>query len=135
MGTVSERCLYATWRKWTQHTFPNYLLSVKTATNDAQVDHVDLGVSGGLSGVARNGGGVVALTVCLTILTNVQGRCMKQLVPPAALAAGLPSGSIEALLSALPLGESALSQVPGATQQVLGAALGAFLQSYVVGLR
>jgi len=60
---------------------------------------------------------------------------MTQLVPPAALAAGLPPGSVEALLNALPLGEAALSQVPGATQQVLEAALGAFLQSFVVALR
>ncbi|KAF5963036.1 major facilitator superfamily transporter [Fusarium coicis] len=99
------------------------------------VDPVDLGVSGGLSGVARNGGGVVALTVSLTILANVQGQSMKKLVPQAALAAGLPSESLEALMGALPLGEAALSKVPGATQQVLEAALGAFQQSYLIGLR
>lgn len=100
-----------------------------------QVDQEDLGVSGGLSGVARNGGGVVALTVCTTILTNVQASNMKKLVPPAAIAAGLPLASVEALLGALPLGEAALLQVPGVTNQVLGAALTAFRESYVVAIR
>ena len=100
-----------------------------------QVDQQDLGVSGGLSGVARNGGGVVALTVCSTILANVQANSMKQLVPAAAIAAGLPSTSVEELLMALPLGAAALLKVPGITEKVLGAALAAFQQSYVVALR
>ncbi|OQU95233.1 hypothetical protein CLAIMM_01469 [Cladophialophora immunda] len=99
------------------------------------VDQEDLGVSGGLSGVARNGGGVIALTVCTTILTNVQAKSMKDLVPPAATAAGLPSTSVEALLSALPLGATALSAVPGISEEILAAALAAFQQSYVVALR
>ncbi|RVX72009.1 hypothetical protein B0A52_04607 [Exophiala mesophila] len=99
------------------------------------VDQEDLGVSGGLSGVARNGGGVVALTVCSTILANVQASSMKNLVPPAVIAAGLPSASVEALMAALPLGEAALSQVPGITEEILISALGAFQQSYVVALR
>ncbi|KAK7885369.1 hypothetical protein LTR67_010547 [Exophiala xenobiotica] len=99
------------------------------------VDQEDLGVSGGLAGVARNGGGVVALTVCTTILTNVQASTMKKLVPAAVAAAGLPSTSVEALLSALPVGEAALSKVPGLTAEALGAALAAFQQSYVVAIR
>ena len=101
----------------------------------SQVDQEDLGVSGGLSGVARNGGGVVALTVCSTILANVQASSMKKLVPAAALAAGLPLTSIESLLVALPLGKAALAKVPGLTEKVLAAALAAFQQSYVVALR
>lgn len=106
-----------------------------TVSNVFQVDQEDLGVSGGLSGVARNGGGVVALTVCSTILANVQASSMKNLVPPAVIAAGLPSASVEALMAALPLGEAALSQVPGITEEILISALGAFQQSYVVALR
>lgn len=100
-----------------------------------QVDQEDLGVSGGLSGVARNGGGVVALTVCTAILANVQARNMKQLVPTVAIGAGLPSESVVALLEALPLGETALSQVPGLTENVLAASLAAFQESYVIALR
>ncbi|KAK3045862.1 hypothetical protein LTR09_012616 [Extremus antarcticus] len=99
------------------------------------VEQKDLGVSGGLSGVARNGGGVVALTVCTTILTNVQASSMKELVPSAAIAAGLPPASVAALLSALPVGETALSQVPDITQHVIAAALTAFQQYYIVALR
>ena len=100
-----------------------------------QVDQEDLGVSGGLSGVARNGGGVVALTVSLTILANVQANSVKELVPAAVIAAGLPSSSVEALMTALPLGAAALLKVPGMTEKVLGAAFAAFQQSYVVALR
>lgn len=99
------------------------------------MEQKDLGVSGGLSGVARKGGGVVALTVCTTILTNVQASSMKELVPSAAIAAGLPPASVAALLSALPVGETALSQVPDITQHVIAAALTALQQYYIVALR
>lgn len=85
--------------------------------------------------MARNGGGVVALTVSTIILANVQASSMKKLVPSIAIAAGLPSTSVAALLSALPLGTAALSKVPGITENVLEAALAGFQQSYVVGLR
>lgn len=60
---------------------------------------------------------------------------MRKLVPAAVASAGLPSTSVEALLSALPLGEAALSKVPGITAEALEAALSAFLQSFVVALR
>lgn len=60
---------------------------------------------------------------------------MKGLVPPAVIAAGLPSTSVEALLNALPLGAAALAEVPGITEKVVSAALVAFQQSYVVALR
>jgi hypothetical protein len=109
--------------------------SILRNSNELQVDQEDLGVSGGLAGVARNGGGVVALTVCTTILTNVQASTMKKLVPAAVAAAGLPSTSVEALLSALPVGEAALSKVPGLTAEALGAALAAFQQSFMVAIR
>lgn len=85
--------------------------------------------------MARNGGGVVALTVCSTILANVQASSMKDLVPPAVVAAGLPLTSVEALLAALPLGEGAVSQVVGITEEIVISALAAFQQSYVVAVR
>ena len=106
-----------------------------TFSHMPQVEQTDLGVSGGLSGVARNGGGVVALTVCTTILANVQSSSMKKLVPSAAIQAGLPPTSVEALLSALPLGAAAISEVPGITEPILATALAAFQQSFVVALR
>ena len=100
-----------------------------------QVDQEDLGVSGGLSGVARNGGGVVALTVCTTILANTQASKVKVLVPQAALAAGLPADSLMALFTALPQGPAALALVPGVTDGIIAAALAAVQQSWIVALR
>jgi hypothetical protein len=77
----------------------------------------------------------VAISVYTTILTNVQATQMAKLVPPAAIAAGLKASNVPALLEALPLGSSALAQVPGITTKIATAAGAAFQQSYVVGLR
>ena len=74
-------------------------------------------------------------TVYTTILTNVQSSSAANLVPAAAIAAGLPTSSASALLAALPLGASAIAQVPGITNEIAAAAGAAFQQSYVVGLR
>ena len=57
------------------------------------------------------------------------------LVPAAAIAAGLPASSAPALLAALPLGATAIAQVPGITNEIAVAAGAAFQQSYVHGLR
>lgn len=98
-------------------------------------DQTELGISGGLAGVARFAGGAVAISVYTAILTNVQGNHMAKLVPPAAEAAGLPASSVPALMAALPLGSAALAKVPGITTDIILAAAGAFQQSYVIGLR
>ncbi|KAJ2906622.1 putative trichothecene efflux pump protein [Zalerion maritima] len=98
-------------------------------------EQVELGIAGGLAGVARFAGGAVAISVYTTILTNVQSREYLKLVPEAARAAGLDADSIPALLEAFPLGADALSQVPGITNDIIAAAASAFQQSYVVGLR
>ena len=98
-------------------------------------DQVELGISGGLAGVARFAGGAVAISVYTAILTNVQGDYFQRLVPAAATAAGLPADSVAALLAALPAGAAALEQVPGLTPEIATAAAGAFQQSYVHGLR
>jgi hypothetical protein len=73
--------------------------------------------------------------VYTTILTNVQSTEAARIVPPAAIAAGLPQSSVSALMGALPLGSVALAKVPGITAEIIGAAGQAFQQSYVVGLR
>ncbi|KAF2466187.1 MFS general substrate transporter [Lindgomyces ingoldianus] len=99
------------------------------------VPQVELGISGGLAGVSRFAGGSVAIAVYTTILTNVQSTNAAKLIPAAATAAGLPADSVPALLTALPLGASALTQVPGITNDIAAAAGAAFQQSYVVGLR
>ncbi|KAL2756548.1 hypothetical protein ACRALDRAFT_1031152 [Sodiomyces alcalophilus JCM 7366] len=95
----------------------------------------ELGIAGGLAGVARFAGGSVAISVYQTILANVQGKEAARIIPTAAIAAGLPESSVEALMGALPLGSAALSEVPGITADIMAAAGAAFKQSYVVGLR
>ncbi|KAF2816333.1 MFS general substrate transporter [Mytilinidion resinicola] len=99
------------------------------------VDQVELGISGGLAGVARFAGGSVAISVYTTILTNVQSSHAAKLVPAAAIAAGLPAASASALLAAIPLGSAAIAKVPGITTEIAVAAGAAFQQSYAVGLR
>ncbi|KAF2492231.1 MFS general substrate transporter [Lophium mytilinum] len=99
------------------------------------VDQVELGISGGLAGVARFAGGSVAISVYTTILSNVQSSHAAKLVPAAAIAAGLPAASASALLAAIPLGSAAIAKVPGITTEIAVAAGAAFQQSYVVGLR
>lgn len=51
------------------------------------------------------------------------------------MAAGADSSTAHALLAALPLGSAAVKEIPGATTAMIEAAGGAFVQSYVVGLR
>ena len=75
LGSIYLDSLYTARREY------RTTLSALMTSDTLQVDQKDLGVSGGLSGVARNGGGVVALTVCTTILPNVQASSMKKLVP------------------------------------------------------
>ncbi|KAF2651423.1 MFS general substrate transporter [Lophiostoma macrostomum CBS 122681] len=99
------------------------------------VPQVELGISGGLAGVSRFAGGAVVISVYTTILTNAQSTNAARLVPAAAIAAGLPPASATALLTALPLGASAIAEVPGITNEIAAAAGAAFQQSYVVGLR
>jgi len=99
------------------------------------VDQAELGISGGLAGVARFAGGAVAISVYTTILTNSVKTHAVKLVIPAAEAAGASSRTAMAILEALPLGDSALSKVPDATTKMIAAAGAAYQQCYVVGLR
>ncbi|OAL05350.1 MFS general substrate transporter [Phaeosphaeriaceae sp. SRC1lsM3a] len=95
----------------------------------------ELGISGGLAGVARFAGGAVAISVYQTILTNVQSSKAAELVPRAVTAAGLSADAVPAFLAALPLGATALAKVPGITNEIIAAGGAAFQQAYVVGLR
>ncbi|KAI1628444.1 fungal trichothecene efflux pump [Exophiala viscosa] len=99
------------------------------------VDQVELGISGGLAGVARFGGASIAVAVYTTILVNTQSSSAASLIPPAVRAAGLPASSVAAFESALPLGAAALEKVPGITLAIIEAGGAAFQQSYVHGLR
>lgn len=99
------------------------------------VDQEELGISGGLAGVARFAGGAVAISVYTTILTNVQTSKAAELIPQAVIAAGLPASSVMQFSAALALGADALAKVPGISTQITAAGAAALQQSYVAGLR
>ncbi|KAK5699939.1 hypothetical protein LTR97_006073 [Elasticomyces elasticus] len=99
------------------------------------VDQHELGISGGLAGVARFAGGAVAISVYTSILSNSVGSSAVKLVLPAAEAAGATPETALAILQALPLGATALAAIPGATTEMIAAAGAAFQQCYVIGLR
>ena len=98
-------------------------------------DQVELGISGGLAGVARFAGGAVAISVYTTILSNVVGKeAVKKVIPAVMQAGGSQQVAVE-ILTALPLGAAALAKIPNATENMIAAAGAAFQQAYVVGLR
>jgi hypothetical protein len=95
----------------------------------------ELGVSGGLSGVCRYGGGSIAQAVYTTILQNTLTKEFTKRIPPAALQAGLPRSSLNAFLAAFPSNATALASIPGVTEQVTQAAGIAYQTSYLHPIR
>lgn len=98
-------------------------------------DQEELGISGGLAGVARYAGGAVAVTTFATILSTTQTKYAINHVIPAAEAAGATPQVAEAILEALPLGAAALEKVQGLTTAIAQAASAAYVQSYVHGVK
>lgn len=98
-------------------------------------DQTELGIAGGLAGVARYAGGAVAVTLFATILTTVQASWASVHVIAAAEAAGATRATAEAVLAAFPLGAAALEKVQGLTVGIATAAGGAFIQSYVEAVK
>ncbi|KAK4959113.1 hypothetical protein LTR10_003912 [Elasticomyces elasticus] len=95
----------------------------------------ELGVAGGLAGVARYAGGAVAVTTFATILGTTQVSYATSHVIPAAEAAGASPATAEAVLAALPLGAAALEKVQGLTTAIATAAGTAFVESYVQAVK
>ncbi|KAK5169763.1 uncharacterized protein LTR77_005741 [Saxophila tyrrhenica] len=95
----------------------------------------DLGMSGGLAGVARYAGGSLAQAIYVSILANTQASRAAITVPEAAIRAGANSETASALLAALPLGSAAIAKVPGITDEIVAAASTAFQWSYAHGLK
>jgi hypothetical protein len=95
----------------------------------------DLGMSGGLAGVARYAGGSLAQAIYTSILVNAQSTRAAATVPQAAIRAGLSASSAEQLLAAFPLGAAALQKIPGINEKILGAAATAYQWSYAHGLK
>lgn len=99
------------------------------------VPQEDLGFSGGLAGMARYAGGSLAQAIYTTILTNTQSQRAASTLPAAAVAAGMTPENAQKLLTAFPLGATAIAQVPGTTAEALAAAASAFQWSYAHGLK
>ena len=98
------------------------------------VPQVELGIAGGLGGVTRYAGGSLSQAIYTTILTNIQARKAAQLIPPAALGAGLPPASLDIFLAAFPANATALASVKGINAAVLAAAETAYKASYARAL-
>ena len=98
-------------------------------------DQVELGIAGGLAGVARYAGGAVAVTLYESILISVQASHAKTMVIAAAEKAGASPTVAANVLAALPLGTAALLKVKGLTTAIATAAGGAFVESYVKGVQ
>lgn len=78
------------------------------------VKQIDLGISGGLAGVARFGGGSLAQAIYTTILTNEQNARAARTVPAAAQALGLGVAESQQLLTAIAGGATdAIAEIPG----------------------
>lgn len=77
------------------------------------VPQTELGISGGLAGVARYAGGSLAQAIYTTILTNTQQTRAAATLPQAAIAAGLDPKYGADILAAFPQGAAALAAIPG----------------------
>ncbi|KAF9739444.1 hypothetical protein PMIN02_000178 [Paraphaeosphaeria minitans] len=95
------------------------------------VEHKDLGLSGGISGVSRFAAGSIAAAVYTTILSNETTKSIARLVPAAAITAGVPSSRIPELMRVL--GTPALAE--SSSPQVVTAVVAAVAQATVHGIR
>ena len=116
-------------------TFYGYAQYLTIAYIQFGADQVELGIAGGLAGVSRYAGGAVAVTLFASILVSTQTSYAATHVIDAAQAAGASPKVATAVLTALPLGAEALAAVPGLTTAIATAAGGAFVQSYVEGVK
>ncbi|KFH43588.1 putative MFS-type transporter-like protein [Hapsidospora chrysogenum ATCC 11550] len=100
------------------------------------VKQIDLGVSGGLGGVARFAGGSLAQAVYTTILTNEMRSKAAKTVPAAAQALGLGEAESAQLLQAIATGASdVIAEIPGITDEIVGAASLAYKWAVAHGLK
>jgi hypothetical protein len=109
-----------------EQTFFRWAQYESVAFTQLGVKQVDLGISGGLAGVARFAGGSLAQAIYVSILSNTQSSRAAKTVPAVAMKAGLPESSASQLLAAFALGSEALQAVPGVTPEILAVASDAF---------
>ena len=88
----------------------------------------DLGLALGLLGCVRSSIACIAQAVFVSVLTNRLTDNVPKYVAPAVTEAGLPAASLPDLFTALTTGN--FSSVPGATTEVIGAAVAANQEAY-----
>lgn len=99
------------------------------------VPQVYLGISGGLAGLARYAGGAVASACYSSAIGTGLKTKGDQLIPPAALGAGLPESSLSQLMAVISQGPSAITAIPGVSPAVMEAVTRAYKLSAAFGLR
>lgn len=94
-----------------------------------------LGLSGGLAGTARYAGGAVASACYSSAMANGLSKKGAELVPKAALAAGVPADIFDQVVAAAGAGASALRAIPGVDEAMVQAVRGAYKEAAAFGLR
>lgn len=118
-----------------EQTFFGWAQYESIAFTQLGVHQLDLGMSGGLAGVARYAGGSLAQAIYVSILTNTQSSRAVATVPAAAIAAGASQSTAAQILPAFALGTAALEAIPGINTQILEAASTTYAWSYAHGLK
>ncbi|KAK7209659.1 hypothetical protein V2G26_016837 [Clonostachys chloroleuca] len=119
-----------------EQTFFGWAQYESIAFTQLGVKQVDLGISGGLGGVARYAGGSLAQAIYTTILTNTQNTKARQTVPAAAEALGLGQAEAQQLFQAISTGaSSAIKDIPGITDDIVTAASTAYKWAVAHGLK
>jgi hypothetical protein len=92
----------------------------------AAKDQFALGTASGVAGSIRFLISSIAATVYSVILSNRLASTIAAQVPPAIIAAGLPSSSVADFIAAFSLGSTAFEAVPGVTPAILAAGTSAY---------
>lgn len=100
-------------------TFFGWAQYESVAFTQLGVPQEELGISGGLAGVARYAGGSLASAIYTSILSNTQSTRAAATVPKAAIDAGLDPDNAQQLLAAFSLGTDAIMAVPGIVRSLL----------------
>lgn len=116
-------------------TFFGWAQYISIAFTQLGVPQLDLGMSGGLAGVARFAGGSLATAIYTTVLTNSQTSRAASTIPKAAIEAGLSSSAAAEVLPAFAKGAAALQEIPGMTTEILAKLGLEYAWSYCYGLK
>ena len=108
---------------------PDTTKAAITIVTLAAKDQFALGTASGVAGSIRFLISSIAATVYTVILSNRLTTTIASQVPPALLAAGLPSTSIPSFISAFALGPTAFAAIPGVTPEIIAVGSSAYKQA------